>query len=257
MEVQCARGGLFHQYVTPLRLGAGRRRISFCYDDGENGLSITVPLEPVHCIAFLLPYNSYRRGLEHEDMKLYTKTGDAGMTGLFGGDRVHKDDVRVVAYGEIDELNGVLGVVGSSSADAELRERLTEIQAVLFMLGAELATPDPGKAPSAVTGKHVAALEQLIDLDDAALPALRTFILPGGSPTAAGLHHARTVCRRAERAVVRLSRSASVRPEIKAYLNRLSDLLFVMARRVNQREQIPEIPWTPPARPRSGCDSSA
>jgi cob(I)alamin adenosyltransferase len=181
-------------------------------------------------------------------MRLYTKTGDDGTTGLFGGVRVNKDSERVEAYGTVDELNAVLGLVRASGAPAEIDELLEAIQNDLFAVGAEIACA-PGKEVrlgcEPVGDGRIAALEQAIDRADSALPALKNFVLPGGSPSAAALHHARTVCRRAERLLVRTGRSGSMRNELVIYLNRLSDLLFALARRANQLAGLPDVPWQP------------
>jgi cob(I)alamin adenosyltransferase len=183
-------------------------------------------------------------------MKIYTKTGDAGETGLFGGARVSKDDPRVEAYGDVDELNSVLGVVRSTGAlgsplGAPFDDRLAAIQSRLFDVGAELANGKKGKdlGIPLVTEDDVVELEQTIDLADAELPALRTFVLPGGTALAAHLHVARTVCRRAERRVITLMRAEEVRPEVLRYLNRLSDLLFTLARLANARAEHADVPW--------------
>jgi cob(I)alamin adenosyltransferase len=176
-------------------------------------------------------------------MKIYTKTGDAGETGLFGGGRVPKDDPRVRAYGDIDELNATLGFgVALEPADFELAT-LQTIQRALFSIGAELATPNPAKLRAAVSADQVSALEQAIDKYEATLAPLKNFILPGGTPKAAAFHLARTTCRRAERSVVTLSRDQQINPVIIHYLNRLSDLLFVLARAVNQQAGRSEIVW--------------
>jgi cob(I)alamin adenosyltransferase len=169
-------------------------------------------------------------------VKIYTRAGDSGETGLLDGSRKGKDHPRVVAYGEVDELNAALGVV-RSQADPELAELIHGIQKDLFALGAHLADPSRkvagAKAKAAVTAEQVERLEQLIDERESVLPPLRAFVLPGGSPLAAFLHLARTVCRRAERGVVFLARSESVEPLALAYLNRLSDLLFTLARQAH------------------------
>ena len=181
-------------------------------------------------------------------MKIYTKTGDDGTTGLFGGARVNKDDPRVDAYGTVDELNAVIGVVHASSPPEELRAVLAKIQADLFVLGAELATVSgkEDKLPMRLLGDaDVRDLEDAIDRAEGGLPALENFILPGGAPSGAALHHARTVCRRAERCALAASRVVPVRPELLVYLNRLSDFLFVAARRANQLSNAPETPWAP------------
>ncbi|MEK7710778.1 MAG: cob(I)yrinic acid a,c-diamide adenosyltransferase [Planctomycetota bacterium] len=179
-------------------------------------------------------------------MMLYTKTGDDGSTGLIGGPRVSKCDPRVAAYGEVDETNAAIGVVVAGCADAQIVDRLRRIQAELFVIGAELATPD-GQMPNPRIGDaQVAQLERWIDEASAETPPLRNFVLPGGTFVAASLHLARTVCRRAERAVVSLSRRHSVSRTVVIYLNRLSDLLFALARLANHRADVPDIPWTVP-----------
>lgn len=181
-------------------------------------------------------------------MKIYTKTGDAGATGLFGGPRVSKSDRRVEAYGEVDELNAALGVVRAQVEDPELDGHLARIQDELFCVGSELATPADAKARSAIPAvepRWVERLERSIDAFEAELPPLRQFVLPGGTRTAAALHLARCVCRRAERRVVALAAEAAVAPAVLAYLNRLSDWLFVAARVANLRAGKAEIPWDP------------
>ncbi|MGQ0548407.1 MAG: cob(I)yrinic acid a,c-diamide adenosyltransferase [Armatimonadota bacterium] len=178
--------------------------------------------------------------------KIYTRTGDSGETGLYGGGRVSKDDPRVEAYGTVDEANSALGVL-AAYLDGETGAAILSVQRTLFDIGAELATPQPGRSASrahaAVTGELVEALERLIDQWEAELPALRQFILPGGSPEAAHCHVARALVRRAERRTVTLARSAEVNPEILRYLNRLSDCLFVLARLLNHRRGIADVPW--------------
>jgi cob(I)alamin adenosyltransferase len=181
-------------------------------------------------------------------MKIYTKTGDGGTTGLFGGARVDKDDERVEAYGTVDEINAVLGTARAAHPPTELDALLERVQADLFVVGAELATV-PGKEDKLpmqlVSAEDCERLERAIDSMEARLSPLKTFILPGGSPAAAALHHARTVCRRAERRVLRASRSATVRPDVLVYLNRLSDFLFVAARQTNQVAGVSDVPWAP------------
>ena len=182
-------------------------------------------------------------------MKIYTKTGDTGETGLFAGPRVPKDDPRIEAYGTVDELNAVIGVVRSHEPPAEIDAELGRIQNELFVVGAELATPDPVKLQMALIGdSHIAALELSIDRWEATLPPLRQFILPGGTPAAAELHFARTVCRKAERRVVTLAHLPGhvVSERIIRYLNRLSDWLFVASRAANHRAGQPETPWQKP-----------
>lgn len=182
-------------------------------------------------------------------MKLYTRGGDAGETGLFGGRRVRKSALRVEAYGSVDELNAVLGIARTELAESDLDERLATIQSALFDLGGELATPDvaereqKGQSLPRVGDAEVAELESWIDALEGEVEPLRSFILPGGAPGAARLHHARTVCRRAERRVVELADAEPVAEAILRYLNRLSDLLFVMARAVNRRQNVAEPRW--------------
>jgi cob(I)alamin adenosyltransferase len=182
-------------------------------------------------------------------VKLYTKTGDRGETSLFDGTRVPKTDPRVAAYGDVDELQAAIGVAAAHATAAELRtilDILVSLQRDLFALGARLADPAHKIAPRVtkivVDDRSVARLEGWIDAFEAELPPLRHFILSGGSPAGAALHLARTVCRRAERAVLSLG-SDAVEPVVLVYLNRLSDLLFVMARAANHRTGAPETEW--------------
>ncbi len=179
-------------------------------------------------------------------MKIYTRTGDSGDTGLFDGTRVSKADRRVAAYGEVDELNAWLGLVVSGTDDAVLRERLLQIQRDLFALGSRLADPArriAGRVTKVgISAEHVARLEGWIDELDAGLPPLRRFILAGGAETGAALHVARTICRRAERTMVELGEDA-FEVELLHYVNRLSDLLFTMARAANHRAGVPETEW--------------
>jgi cob(I)alamin adenosyltransferase len=185
----------------------------------------------------MLSYNS--------TVKIYTRTGDAGDTSLFDGSRVKKDDARVDAYGEVDELNAWLGLIRASRLDVPLDEALQQIQRDLFALGAQLADPADKLAPrvtKAIIAEHdVVRLEQLIDQLEEELTPLRRFILAGGTPAGAALHVARTVCRRAERRIVALD--PPVDPVLVRYVNRLSDLLFVLARAVNRRGGVPETEW--------------
>lgn len=180
-------------------------------------------------------------------MKIYTKTGDQGQTGLIGGTRVPKDHVRVAAYGDIDELNAAIGLAKAHTRDAQLSALLGEIQRDLFALGAQLADPTAKvgakKAKAAITAARIQRLEKAIDNREAALPPLTAFILPGGAPLGASLHLARTICRRAERAIVTLARVEAVDERVLAYANRLADLLFVLARFENQRSGEPEDRW--------------
>lgn len=183
-------------------------------------------------------------------MKIYTRTGDTGETGLFDGTRVLKSDARVATYGEVDELNAWLGLARSMlSHEAELCEMLVAIQRDLFAVGARLADPSrkiAERVSKAVIGPaEIVKLERWIDMLDTLLPPLRRFILAGGSNAGATLHLARTVCRRAERAMValRAADESSVEPALIIYVNRLSDLLFVMARVANFRDDTSEIEW--------------
>ncbi|MEM1417224.1 MAG: cob(I)yrinic acid a,c-diamide adenosyltransferase [Myxococcota bacterium] len=179
-------------------------------------------------------------------MKIYTKTGDAGETGLFGGARVSKASARVEAYGEVDELNSTLGVARAIGLQADVDGLLAQVQLELFDVGAELAAV-PEKAEKlfvpALQEESITRLERAIDTHEEVLPALQTFILPGGTLAAAQLHVARTVCRRAERRVVALAAQSPVRDELRHYLNRLSDLLFVLARVANHGAGVPDVPW--------------
>lgn len=184
-------------------------------------------------------------------MKIYTRTGDSGDTGLFDGTRVPKNDLRVAAYGDVDELNAWIGFVRASVEDADLREMLERIQRDLFAIGARLADPAHRIAErvakaAAVGDEDIARLEQWIDSLEIGLPPLRRFILAGGSTAGAALHVARTVCRRAERAMVTLEHahgSEAFEPPLLVYVNRLSDLLFTMARAVNHRSGVTELEW--------------
>jgi cob(I)alamin adenosyltransferase len=181
-------------------------------------------------------------------VKIYTKTGDRGETGLFGGPRVRKSDPRVEAYGDVDELNASVGVVRAMVEDPELDAELGRIQSELFCVGAQLATPHDAKARSAVPPVDpawTARMEAAIDAWAAEVPPLTRFVLPGGSRTAAALHVARTVCRRAERRAVSLAAEVPVDAEVLTYLNRLSDLLFVAARLANRRARREEPTWDP------------
>jgi cob(I)alamin adenosyltransferase len=180
-------------------------------------------------------------------MKLYTKTGDDGTTGLFGGARVAKASGRVNAYGTVDETNAAIGVARAEKPEAGIDAVLAGVQEDLFTLGAELACVPGRESKLKMTllgDPEIGRLERAIDEADAACPPLKTFVLPGGSRLAAALHLARTVCRRAERAVLALD-DAPVRSELVIYLNRLSDLLFALARRANVVAGVDDVPWTP------------
>jgi cob(I)alamin adenosyltransferase len=181
-------------------------------------------------------------------MKIYTKTGDRGDTGLFGGGRVGKDHPRVEAYGDIDELNATIGLARSIELMPRIDEVLVLVQRDLFSLGALLATPDLEKMhqqleKARIDDDRIAQLERAIDDGDRELEPLRAFILPGGTPKSAALHVARTVCRRAERRVVHLQHEVEIPGVVVIYLNRLSDLLFTLARVANARAGAGEVTW--------------
>lgn len=186
-------------------------------------------------------------------MKIYTGTGDSGETGLYGGARIGKDAVRVEAYGTVDEANAALGIAGHYVRDPEIRALLIRLQGELFEVGADLATPlaraTAGKSlVPRIEPRHAVALENLIDRFEAELTPLRQFILPGGTEGAAYLHGARVVLRRAERRTVALRHAESdeVNVEVLRYLNRLADLLFVLARAENHRAGVADVPWSRP-----------
>jgi cob(I)alamin adenosyltransferase len=178
-------------------------------------------------------------------MKIYTKTGDQGETSLFGGRRVPKDALRIEAYGTVDELNSALGVARAWKPSKEIDEILGRLQNDLFILGADLATPGEKRIGSVerIQQDHITGIERVIDSVEEHLNPLSSFIVPGGSHVAAQLHLARTMCRRAERFVVRLSREERIEPACLVFLNRLSDLLFVLARYANQLDGVEETPW--------------
>lgn len=183
-------------------------------------------------------------------MKIYTKSGDDGETGLFGGQRVRKDDRRVEAYGSVDETNASIGMALSLGVEPSCAAVLEAVQNELFVLGAELSTPPDRRARLGlplIGPRQVAALEQAIDVGEASLPPLKAFIVPGGAPSASALHYARTVCRRAERALIEARDEAAPSEHTLRYLNRLSDLLFVLARTENQRAGRGDVPWAKPS----------
>ncbi len=182
-------------------------------------------------------------------LKIYTKTGDDGRTGLYGGGRVPKDDLRVSAYGDVDELNAIIGMARSTDMMPRIDEVLAPVQRDLFAIGALLATPNREKhkeqlEKARISDKRIGQLEQAIDDAEEELDPLKAFILPGGTAKASSLHVARTVCRRAERAIIALQHSGADVPQIIiVYLNRLSDLLFVLARVANKRAGAGEVTW--------------
>ncbi|RYH14648.1 MAG: cob(I)yrinic acid a,c-diamide adenosyltransferase [Alphaproteobacteria bacterium] len=175
-------------------------------------------------------------------MKIYTRSGDAGKTGLLGGDRIAKNSLRIQAIGEVDELNAAIGVARAHGAGPD--EELHRLQSWLFDLGGELAAPPGGKFDAAAIGPEaVRWLEEAIDQHMGALPPLKAFILPGGSPAAASLHLARTVCRRAERSALDLHEVEPVRENVRVFLNRLSDYLFALARSANAASNVNDVEW--------------
>jgi cob(I)alamin adenosyltransferase len=181
-------------------------------------------------------------------MKIYTRTGDTGETGLFGGGRVPKDHPRVAAYGDVDELNSTLGVVRATAGKEFFDPLLESIQQDLFSIGGHLATPDPERVRKALekaslSPSRIGEFEQIMDVAEQELPPLRAFVLPAGTPIAASLHLARTVCRRAERSVVHLAHAEAVPELFVVYLNRLSDLLFTLARLANRRDGVSDVTW--------------
>ncbi len=182
-------------------------------------------------------------------MRLYTKGGDGGLTGLIGGRRVPKDDARVATYGQFDEFNAVIGWATAACQDADWRERLSRIQSQLFAMGAEVANPDSRNVDGPLYDAYVTLLEGWIDQACAETSELKRFVLPGGSELAARFHVARTVARRAERDAVALARHSSLAPQILVVLNRLSDLLFAWARLANHREGTSDVEWIPEERP--------
>jgi cob(I)alamin adenosyltransferase len=189
-----------------------------------------------------------RTSSEEARVKIYTRTGDEGETGLFGGGRVPKDHPRVAAYGDVDELNSAVGLA-RATAPVELFDPLLQgVQRDLFSIAAHLATPDPAKVAKALekaelSDVRVTEFERAIDAADLELPPLRAFVLPAGTPKAAALHLARTVCRRAERSVVQLARETELPGLFVIYLNRLSDLLFTLARLANHRDGRADETW--------------
>ncbi len=177
-------------------------------------------------------------------MKIYTKTGDSGTTSLFGGKRVDKNSLRIEAYGCVDELNSLIGVIVAGKPPADVLKKLIRVQAELFILGTDLATPTDVKVKiPRITKGFVARTEKEIDAMEKRLPNLKNFILPGGSKIGSQLHLARTVARRTERRIVELSQAERINQNSLIYINRLSDWLFVMARYINSLEKVKEITW--------------
>lgn len=178
-------------------------------------------------------------------MKIYTKTGDDGTTGLQGGKRVSKSDLRIIAYGSVDEINSCLGVALAQNPDSDITELLMRVQNELFVAGSDLSDPNLTNAKNRVTDTMIENLEKNIDKFEQELDPLTNFILPGGHKTAAHLHLARTVTRRAETQLVLLSRQEQINVNCQKYLNRLSDLLFVLARIANKRSGVADVIWKP------------
>lgn len=179
-------------------------------------------------------------------MKIYTKTGDKGQTSLYGGKRLSKDDIRIEAYGTVDELNSFIGLLNASFTEATQNYILTEVQKRLFTIGSNLASdPDKKLLTPDIREEDISALENAMDAMDQLLEPLKYFILPGGDISVAYAHVCRTVCRRAERRIITLAGHSEVEPLIIIYINRLSDYFFVLARYIGHTRQIQEIPWIP------------
>ncbi len=176
-------------------------------------------------------------------MKIYTKTGDDGTTGLIGNKRVKKSNLRIATYGQVDELNAAIGIILSSKLGKDIRNLLTRIQNDLFVVGADLANPNLDNKSNRVTSEMVLFLEKEIDRLEAKLRPITFFILPGGDMVASQVHLARAICRRAEIDVVKLSEIDKINNECLVYMNRLSDLLFVVARTINKRKKISDVAW--------------
>lgn len=177
-------------------------------------------------------------------MKIYTKSGDQGQTGLFGGKRLDKDDIRIEAYGTVDELNAFIGLLNASYNEATQNYLLTEVQKRLFTIGSNLASdPDKKMITPDIHDEDIVTLENAMDAMDQLLEPLKNFILPGGDMAIAYAHVCRTICRRAERRTISLSKLSQVEPKIIVYLNRLSDYFFVLARYIAHSKNIDEIPW--------------
>lgn len=176
-------------------------------------------------------------------MKIYTKTGDDGTTGLIGNIRIKKSNPRIAAYGAVDELNAALGIILSFKLGKDINNLLTKIQNDLFVVGADLANPNLKNTSNRVTSEMVSFLEKEIDKLEGKLPQITFFILPGGDLIASHVHLARAICRRAETDIVKLSESEKINNESLIYINRLSDLLFVIARTINKRKKISDVAW--------------
>ncbi|MBK8514940.1 MAG: cob(I)yrinic acid a,c-diamide adenosyltransferase [Saprospiraceae bacterium] len=179
-------------------------------------------------------------------MKIYTKTGDTGTTGLYGGKRVLKDDIRIEAYGSVDELNSFIGLLNTTFHEATQNYFLTEVQKRLFTIGSNLASdPEKKMITPDITDDDIQTLENAMDTMEQLLEPLKNFILPGGDISVAYAHVCRSICRRAERKIISLDRQSPVDPKVIIYINRLSDYFFVLSRYIAHRKDIPEIPWIP------------
>jgi len=176
-------------------------------------------------------------------MKIYTKTGDDGNTGLQGNYRISKSHPRIISYGTVDEANAALGIVLTNPLDDDISSLLTQIQNDLFLVGADLSNPNLNDVKNRVSLEMIEKIEQHIDKFESELPPLTNFILPGGEPSAAQLHYVRTVVRRAESQTIKLSETDEINSNCIKYLNRLSDLFFVMGRLINKRKNIEDTPW--------------
>lgn len=175
--------------------------------------------------------------------KIYTKTGDDGTTGIIGGKRVKKSDPRILAYGMVDELNSSIGIILSHYIDIDIRDLLTTIQNDLFIVGSDLANPALDNTTNRVTLEMVTSIENTIDKLERKLEPITYFILPGGDLIASHMHHTRSICRRAETNIVELANLESINTQCQIYINRLSDLFFVLARTINKRKNVPDIAW--------------
>ena len=175
--------------------------------------------------------------------KIYTKTGDDGTTGLIGGKRIKKTDSRIIAYGAIDEINSAIGIALSLMPDSDINEILTKVQNDLFVAGADLANPNLTDLTNRITNDMVEYIENHIDRLESELPPITYFILPGGSPLASQVHLARSICRRAEINILEIAEKEQINKTCQIYINRLSDLLFVISRTINNRKKIKDVAW--------------
>ena len=196
-------------------------------------------------LPLLKNLNKYYIVYQNSILKIYTKTGDDGTTGLQGDKRILKSDPRIIAYGNIDEINSLLGVISSHGLDEDISKIFTRLQNELFVAGADLSNPNLEDGKNRVNESMIKKLESEIDVFENELEPLTNFILPGGDHVAALIHFARTVARRAETQIIALEQNEKINIHCKMYVNRLSDLLFVMARVVNKRKNTPDIIWNP------------